>query len=115
MVPQSREQTPGISRRLACLPYEILLLIALLLIALFPVAGLNGLALKGLPRAFLQLYLTLIIGGYFLWFWLHGGQTLPMKTWHVRLVDARANHSRRRVRFRDFSLPHYSLAPPGLV
>jgi uncharacterized RDD family membrane protein YckC len=24
---------------------------------------------------------------YFMWFWTHGGQTLAMKTWHVRLVS----------------------------
>jgi uncharacterized RDD family membrane protein YckC len=25
---------------------------------------------------------------YFVWFWSHGGQTLAMKTWHIRVVDA---------------------------
>jgi uncharacterized RDD family membrane protein YckC len=24
---------------------------------------------------------------YFVWFWLHGGQTLPMKTWKMRVVN----------------------------
>ena len=114
VVPQSREQTPSIGRRLACLPYEILLLIALLLIALFPVAGLNGLALKGLPRAFLQLYLTLIIGGYFLWFWLHGGQTLPMKTWHVRLVDVSGQPLTPARAFSRFLIAALFFGPAGV-
>ncbi|MBL8521053.1 MAG: RDD family protein, partial [Betaproteobacteria bacterium] len=26
---------------------------------------------------------------YFVWFWTHGGQTLPMKTWKIRLESAR--------------------------
>lgn len=25
---------------------------------------------------------------YFVWFWSHGGQTVAMKAWHVRLVDS---------------------------
>ncbi len=33
-----------------------------------------------------QLYIFLVIGSYFLYFWCHGGQTLAMKTWQIRLV-----------------------------
>ena len=29
-----------------------------------------------------------MLGIYFVWFWSHGGQTLAMKTWHIRLVTA---------------------------
>ena len=25
-----------------------------------------------------------MVGAYFVWFWTHGGQTLPMKTWRLR-------------------------------
>jgi len=39
-------------------------------------------------RNFLQDWLFLIIGLYFVWFWTHGGQTLAMQTWRVRLVTA---------------------------
>ena len=31
--------------------------------------------------------LILIVGIYFVWCWSHGGQTLPMKTWRIRVVD----------------------------
>ena len=78
---------PGIGRRLACLPYEGLLVLALMLIATFPVAGLKGITLQGAPHVALQIYLSCVIAGYFIWFWRHGGQTLPMKTWRFRLVD----------------------------
>lgn len=39
-----------------------------------------------------QAWLFLILSLYFIWFWTHGGQTLAMKTWKVRLVasDGRA-------------------------
>ena len=42
----------------------------------------------------LTTWIGLVVGVYFVWFWTHGGQTLPMKTWRLRVVDAR-----RRARF----------------
>lgn len=38
-------------------------------------------------RHALQGWLFLVIGFYFVWFWMRG-QTLPMKTWRLRLVTA---------------------------
>lgn len=38
-------------------------------------------------REGLQAALFLALSLYFIWFWTHGGQTLAMKTWHVRLVS----------------------------
>lgn len=35
-----------------------------------------------------QVWQFLVLGTYFVWFWTHGGQTLAMKTWRVRVVDA---------------------------
>jgi uncharacterized RDD family membrane protein YckC len=35
----------------------------------------------------LQAFLFLVLGLYFTWFWSHGGQTVAMKTWHLRLVS----------------------------
>ena len=34
-----------------------------------------------------KLYLFVMLGLYFTYFWGHGGQTLPMKTWHIRLTS----------------------------
>ncbi len=39
-------------------------------------------------RQGLQYWLFIVIGVYFIWFWSHGGQTLAMKTWRVRLTAA---------------------------
>jgi uncharacterized RDD family membrane protein YckC len=39
-------------------------------------------------REGLQVWLFFVLGLYFIWFWSHGGQTLPMKTWRIRLVTA---------------------------
>ena len=37
-------------------------------------------------RNALQAFLFVIFGIYFVWFWAKG-QTLAMKTWHIRIVD----------------------------
>lgn len=37
-------------------------------------------------RHALQDWLFVVIGLYFIWFWTHGGQTLAMQTWRIRLV-----------------------------
>jgi uncharacterized RDD family membrane protein YckC len=32
--------------------------------------------------------MIVLIGIYFVWYWRHGGQTLAMQTWKVKLTDA---------------------------
>lgn len=86
--PTTTSEVPGIMRRIAALPYEGLLLLALLLIASFPIAGMKGVALSGAPHIAFQIYLLVVTASYFVWFWRRGGQTLPMKTWRFRIVDA---------------------------
>lgn len=79
---------PGILRRLASMLYDSLLVLALLVAASFLVIGLVHEARSPIAKLLYQGYLLLVLAGYFLWFWLHGGQTLPMKTWRCRLVSA---------------------------
>lgn len=43
-------------------------------------------ATHGPARWLLQGVSLLTISGYFLWCWSHGGQTLAMKTWRIRVV-----------------------------
>jgi len=43
-------------------------------------------ALEG--QVVLKTFLFLVLGLYFTWFWSHGGQTVAMKAWHIRIVDA---------------------------
>ena len=95
-------QPPSLRRRLAALPYEGLLLLALMLVAAFPIAGLKGLTLSGIPHVIFQIYLFAISAAYFVWFWQHGGQTLPMKTWRFKVVDTQGkalSGSRALLRF----------------
>lgn len=62
-----------------------MLLTALILVMTFPFVGFTGGVVSTGSRVALQLYLAAICGLYFVWFWLNGGQTLPMKTWRLRL------------------------------
>jgi uncharacterized RDD family membrane protein YckC len=81
-----REATPGITRRLTSMLYESLVVFAVLLIGfLLPQIVLNafGLAVSG---KLLWLHVVALLMLYFVWFWLNGGQTLPMKTWKLLLV-----------------------------
>lgn len=80
-------ETPGILRRLTSMLYETLLLTAVLFIAGFVFTAAFHSPLPPVLRFVFQLYLLLVTAFYFIWYWLHGGQTLPMKTWHLRIVS----------------------------
>jgi uncharacterized RDD family membrane protein YckC len=78
----------SIARRLASLLYESLLAFAIAFFAGLLFYGAASGRLTGLIRSLFQIYLVVILGLYFVWCWHRGGQTLPMKTWKLRLVCA---------------------------
>lgn len=81
-------QFPGIQRRLVCMLYEGLVVFSILLIGfLMPQVVLSGFGWTVSPRA-LWLHILVLLLIYFVWCWLNGGQTLPMKTWKLRIVNA---------------------------
>lgn len=67
--------------------YEAMLLFGVLFIATWLFSTLlqqrHALYLRGA----LQDWLFVVLGVYFVWLWTHGGQTLAMKTWRIRVVD----------------------------
>jgi uncharacterized RDD family membrane protein YckC len=79
---------PPLRRRLACLLYEGVLLFGVVMAAglLYAAVTKQRHALVG--QRGLQLWLFVVIGAYFVGFWVRHGQTLAMRTWRVRLVDA---------------------------
>ena len=79
---------PGLPRRLACFVYEGVLLFGVLMISAYLYSSLTQQrhALHG--KTGLQAFLFVVLGIYFVWFWSRGGQTVAMKAWHIRLVDA---------------------------
>ena len=81
--------TPGLMRRLTGMAYEALLLVGVLLLAFVLPHVLIGALTRFLASpGVLWAHLFLVLCVYFTWFWTHGGQTLAMKTWHIRLVAA---------------------------
>ena len=80
-------KTPSIGRRMASWFYEGLLMFGVVFIAgyLFSTLSQTRHALDN--RHALQAFLFVVFAIYFTWFW-HKGQTLAMKTWHIRVVDA---------------------------
>lgn len=84
-------KSASLLRRLASGAYDLLLLLAILFAAGFLFLALFGSAVEPPRRYFFQIYLLLVSGAYFGWFWLHGGQTLAMKTWRLRLIAVSGN------------------------
>ena len=84
--PAAALQAPGLWRRMACWLYEGMLMFGVVFIAgyLFGTLSQTRNALDN--RTALQAFLFVVFGIYFTWFWSKG-QTLAMKTWHIRLVD----------------------------
>jgi uncharacterized RDD family membrane protein YckC len=72
---------------MACWVYEGMLLFGVVFIAgyLFGTLTQTRHALNN--RHALQAFLFVIFGIYFVWFWAKG-QTLAMKTWHIRVVSS---------------------------
>lgn len=111
---------PSLRRRMACWTYEGMLLFGVLFIFgyLFSTLSQSRHALDN--RLGLQAFLFLIVGIYFTWFG-HKGQTLAMKTWHIRVVDRSGQAlSQKRALYRYilswvwFLPPLATLAPFGL-
>ena len=82
---------PKFRRRLLSLTYESFLLLAVLMIAgvIFHLVIRDTEAVYFMPL--FQFYLLVVMGTYFIWFWTHGGQTLAMQTWKMRVVNAEGN------------------------
>lgn len=87
-LPETILIAPTVRRRLATMAYEGVILFGIVFIAGYLFSTLtqqrNGLTHHNLLAA----WIGLVVGAYFVWFWTHGGQTLPMKTWRLRVVDA---------------------------
>jgi uncharacterized RDD family membrane protein YckC len=76
----------GLRRRLLSLIYEALILAAVLLAAGLPVVMLSSGWDRTVARLALQGWLLVLCGGFYVWQWSGTGQTLPMKTWRIKLI-----------------------------
>lgn len=76
----------GLRRRFISLLYEALILAAILLAGALPPVMLTSSWHHDTARAALQGWLILLCGCFYVWQWRGTGQTLPMKTWRMRLT-----------------------------
>ena len=79
---------PGFWRRTICLLYEFLILLAIIFIASFIFHLVFRDTNASYFKPLYQLYLLFVMGYYFIWFWTHGGQTLAMQAWKIRVVTS---------------------------
>jgi uncharacterized RDD family membrane protein YckC len=99
--------------RFAAMVYEGFLLVAIAFIGALLFLKLAGDASQGWRRHALQIWLLALFGGYFVWFWTRSGQTLPMKTWGLRVVDARGERVHRGQAAARFALATVGAAALG--
>jgi uncharacterized RDD family membrane protein YckC len=78
---------PQFWRRVSCTLYEQLVLLGVIAFTfLVPNLGLGMLFNISLPSWLTFLYLYVVLGIYFVWYWTKSGQTLAMQTWRVRMI-----------------------------
>ena len=77
---------PNLRRRMTCWMYEGMLMFGVVFVAGYLFGTLSQTRNAMDNRHALQAFLFVVFGIYFTWFWSKG-QTLAMKTWHIRLVD----------------------------
>ena len=75
----------GLLRRLAAIFYDTLLLAAVLIVATIPSLALINPKAPSTQHPVLTIWLFLVSFFFFAWFWIHGGQTLGMRAWRIRI------------------------------
>ncbi len=78
---------PNLLRHLAVIAYDLFLLIAVLLVAGLLIVAVNGGQAISTGNPFFSAYLILVSFLFYGWFWTHGGQTIGMRSWKVRLIS----------------------------
>ncbi len=86
---QNKTVRPGLARRMGAIFYDALLLCGILFLATALALPLNGGHAFRSDQVFYFIYLLTVSFLFFAWFWTHGGQTLGMRAWHIKV----SNHS----------------------
>ena len=92
--------TAGVSRRIAAIIYDSMLVFGLLFTATLPTLLLDNSSKQSIENEQVvhelhplvsgwpfQLYLLLVFVSFFCWFWRRNGQTLGMQAWRLQLED----------------------------
>ena len=82
-----KRPAPGFLRRLAAQLYDIFLLVAILFLAtaiLLPFT--SGESISEQQILIYRIYLAIISFLFYGWFWTHGGQTLGLRAWKIKVL-----------------------------
>jgi uncharacterized RDD family membrane protein YckC len=104
-----------LSRRVAAMLYDGLLILALLFLATLPFIALrDGEPVEGNENLLYQLILCLVIYGFFVGFWAYSGRTLGMQSWRLQLESVDGGEVRLTAATVRFFAAILSWAPAGL-
>ena len=102
-------------RLFAACVYELLLLLALWMLCTWMFVSLFGDATSHYKRSFLQLFLWLVTGAYFVWCWTKTGQTLATKTWKIKLVTQNLANQENIILNKRQAIIRYALASASIL
>lgn len=109
-----QSRAPGFLRRLAAMFYDALLLLSLMAVATTIITLPLGMP-EGGELVLYQIFLFEIIPLlFFTGFWSHGGQTLGMRAWRLKVVREDGGEVRWRDAFRRHLAALFSLLALGL-
>ncbi|MCP5142775.1 MAG: RDD family protein [Chromatiales bacterium] len=89
MPPMSNHEIPtrpSLLRRLAAVGYDFLLLLSVWFLASFLVLPFTHGEAVATTAWWFKVYLLVVTFGFYGWFWTHGGQTLGMRAWRMKLL-----------------------------
>ena len=102
----------GLFRRLFAIFYDSFLLLAILFIVSAVATALNNGKAVEPGDALYPIFVIIIFSLsylYFAWFWIHGGQSLGMKTWRIQLQNYDPeNNSNRQVDWKIAAIRFFS-------
>jgi uncharacterized RDD family membrane protein YckC len=104
-----KDLAPSFFRRLAVIFYDGLLLVALFFLATALLLPLNGGQAFNSEHVFYPVYLLGVSFGFYGWFWTHGGQTLGLKAWKIRVLTFERQPLSWKQAFIRFSSAFFSL------
>jgi uncharacterized RDD family membrane protein YckC len=116
----SLAKTPSLLRRIGALLYDSVLLLGVLMFAVMlvviPYTSLTGASPNEHPLhlALMQVYLAIVICGFYIYFWTHGGQTLGMRAWRFRVIRDDGENLNTGDALRRFGWAVLSLLPAGI-
>lgn len=117
-LPSTALPAPSLRRRMACFLYEGMILFGIGLIpgavgALF--VALTGQTHPLQSETALRLFAFVIYGVYFTYFWSRRGQTLPMQTWHIRVITINGDKLSQRRALARYLLSCVWFAPAAAI